>query len=290
MYEYDSTDNLHQFKESFYVVLDSRNATGSENTITSMHSCVYWDLKEPIRIEKKFFRLTCNLCSFISPASFYQINYTNNTFNFTMNSVNYNIQVSYGNYNANTFITQFLSQLPTGFTMTINTNNNLFTLKYTTYNFVIDCKKSTIGNVMGFNSNNFATLNNDILPSTLSSISLSLTFPYTCNFAGLQSFNIYLDDVNTKNIDSINLSNCSVISSIPVDCNLGGLIVFQSRGEYEFSINQGVLDYIQISLKDDLGNYLDLNNQNFNVVLQFNLYGEDVKRYIQFHDILKPNY
>jgi len=283
-------DNLHQFKESFYVVLDSRNATGTENINSSMHSCMFWDLKEPIRIEKKFFRLTCNLCSFVSPASFYQVNYTNNVFNFTMNSVVYNIQVSYGNYNANTFITQLLSQLPTGFTMSINTNNNLYTLTHSTYDFIINCNKSTIGNVIGFNSNNLATLNKTVSPSTLSSSLLSLTFPYTCNFEGLQSFNIYLDDINTKNIDSLSLSNTSVISAVPVNCDIGGLIVFQSRNEYEFTINQDVIDYLQISLKDDLGNYLDLNNQNFNIVLQFNLYGEDVKRYIQFHDILKPNY
>ena len=283
-------DNLHQFKESFYVVLDSRNSTGTENTSSSMHSCMFWDLKEPIRIEKKYYRLTCNLCSFVSPASFYQVNYTNNVFNFTMNSVVYNIQVSYGNYNANTFITQLLSQLPTGFTMSINTNNNLYTLTHSTYDFIINCNKSTIGNVMGFNSNNLATLNKTVTPSTLSSSLLSLTFPYTCNFEGLQSFNIYLDDINTRNIDSLSLSNTSVISAVPVNCDIGGLIVFQSRNEYEFTINQDIIDYLQISLKDDLGNYLDLNNQNFNLVLQFNLYGEDVKRYIQFHDILKPNY
>ena len=290
-YEYiNSPDNLHQFKESFYVVLDSRNATGTDNAIESYHSSVYWDLKDPIRIEKRYYRLTCNLCSFVSPASFYQINYTNNIFKFTMNSIIYNIQVVAGNYNANTFMTQLLSQLPTGFTMTINTNNNLFTLTHTTYNFVIDCKNSTIGSVMGFTSNNKATLTRTVSPSSITSVSFSLIFPYTCNFSGLQSINIFFDDVNTKNIDSLNLCNSSIICSVPVDCNLGGLIAFQSRNDYEFTITQDLVDYVQLSLKDGLGNYIDLNNQHFQCVLQFNLYGEDVKRNISFHDILKNPY
>lgn len=288
-YEY-STDNLHEFKESFYVVLDSRNATGTENINNSMHSCMYWDLKEPIRIEKKYFRLTCNLCSFVAPNSFYQINYTNNILKFTMNSTVNTIQVAQGNYNANTFITQLLSQLPSGFSMSINTNNNLFTLTHSTYDFVIDCINSTIGAVMGFNSNNIATLKKVVSPSVLSSSLLSLTFPFTCNFTGLQSFNVIFDDINTKNIDSINLYNCSTICAIPVDCDVGGLIAFQSRTDFEFSIKQDVIDYIQISLKDDLGNYLDLNNQHFNISLQFNLYGEDVKFHKGFHDILSNPY
>lgn len=288
--DFSSSDNYHQFKESFYVVLDSRNATGTENTTSSMHSNMYWDLKEPITISKRFYRLTCNLCSFVSPASFYQINYTNNAFVFTMNSILYNIQVTYGNYNANTFITQFLSQLPSGFSMTINTNNNLFTLTHTTYDFVINCKTSTIGSVIGFNSNDITTIKNAITPATISSTSKSLLFPYTCNFAGLQSFNIIFADVNTKNIDSLSLSNSSIIGSIPVNCDVGGLIVFQSRNEYEFTISQQVIDYIQIILMDDLGNYIDLNNQHFNSVLQFNLYGEDTKKNYEFHDILKTPY
>ena len=291
-YEY-STDNLHQFKESFFAILDTRNATGTDNVNNSMHSSMYWDLKEPIRIGKKFFRLTCNLCSFVAPNSFYQINYTNNVLKFTMNSIVYNIQVPYGNYNANTFITQLLSQLPIGFSMTINTNNNIFTLTHSTYNFVIDCQKSTIGSVVGFNSNNYlnSILNTSpISPSTISSSLLSLTFPYTCNFSGLQSLNIYFDDINTKNLDSLNLSNTSIICAVPIDCTVGGLISFQSRTDFEFTITQDVIDYISISLKDDLGNFIDLNNQHFNISLQFNLYGEDVKFHKTFHDILSNPY
>ena len=288
--DYNSVNNLHQFKESFYVVLDSRNATGSENSVPSYNSNMYWDLKEPIVLEKNFYRLTCNLCSFVAPNSFYQINYTNNIFYFTMNSTIYNIQVAYGNYNANTFITQLLSQLPVGFSMSININNNLFTLSHTTYNFVIDSNKSTIGSVMGFSSNNLATLTKIVSPSTISSTLFTLTFPYTCNFAGLQSLNVSFEDINTKNIDSLNLCNSSIICAIPVDCEVGGLIAFQSRNEYEFTIKQRVLDYIQISLKDDLGNYIDLNNQHFNCVLQFNLYGEDTKQKYEFHDIINNPY
>jgi hypothetical protein len=58
---------------------------------------------------------------------------------------------------------------------------------------------------MGFSTN-----------TSVSSTSNSLTMPYTTNFNGLQSFNIHLSNISTKNIDSINKSISNIIQSIPM--------------------------------------------------------------------------
>jgi len=49
------------------------------------------------------------------------------------------------------------------------------------------------------------------------------------------------------------------------------------------------LNSIKISLKDDLNNSLNLNNQHFNLTLQFNVI-KDINKFKQnFHNIMNEN-
>ena len=54
----------------------------------------------------------------------------------------------------------------------------------------------------------------------------------------------------------------------------------------DFIFPYETLDYIQIDIQDDLGNFIDFNNQNWNLVLLFNNY-EDVEKSAKdnFYDI-----
>ena len=142
--------------------------------------------------------------SFVCPISFYLINETNSLLSLTISGSTYKYNIPYGNYNVSTFTTALLSILPAGFTLTLNSINNKFTLGYT-LDFTIN-SNSTIYKIMGFKPNTAYT-----------SSSHSLTFPYTCNFNGLQSFNIHLTNIITKNIDSLTKSPSNIIQSIPVD-------------------------------------------------------------------------
>lgn len=112
-----------------------------------------------------------------------------------------------------------------------------------------------------------------------------------CNFSGLNSFNIHLDNISTKNIDSFSKTNGAIIASIPVNAPVGGVIIYEKKNSFDFDIEYDNLDYLQIDLMDDLENYLDLNNSHWNLTLQFTKKYEKTFRYDDgFFDILGNPY
>ena len=254
-----NTDNLYTEKENFIVVLDSRNATEYRNS--SKHSSVHFDLAEPIRMDKRAISMTCCVLHFQAPNSIYNINETNNLLYVTvfgLSGISY--YIPNGNYNSTTLINYLSSRLPTGMTITIDTITNKFKITHT-FDFTIT---GNIGPIMGFDT-------------SASSSSNSLIMPYTCNFNGLQSFNIHFPSIVTKNIDSYNKSVSSIIQSIPIACG-SNTISYIKNADFNFVINQEIIDDIQIDIKDDSSNYLNFNNCHWNLTLYFSII-KDVDRF-----------
>jgi len=248
-------EDLITLKDSFIVVLDSRNASQYLNS--TYNSNVRFLFEEGMFFPQNSIQITCCVLNFICPNSIYIINETNNLLSITINSVTTNYYVTYGNYNSSNFITYLLGILPTGFTMTINPINNIFTMTYTT-NFTIN-SSSTIYNIMGFKkSTNYTSSSN------------SLTFPFTCNFNGIQSINISLENINTNNLDSYNKYQTNIIQTVNVNTN-SSIIEFNKSEDYNITIKQNIMDYIDIGLTDNLQNFINLNNQHWNITLLFNI-------------------
>ena len=248
-------DDLITVKDSFIVVLDSRNATQYLNG--DYNSNVRFLFEEGMYFPHNNIQITCSVLNFICPNSIYIINETNNLLSLTINSVTTNYNIPYGNYNASNFITYLLSILPTGFTMSLNSIKNNFTMTYTS-NFTIN-STSTIYNIMGFKKG-----------ISYSSTSNSLTMPYTCNFNGIQSINISIENINTNNLDSYNKYQTNIIQTVNVDANKT-IIEFNKSEDYNITIKQNIMDYIDIGLTDNLQNFINLNNQHWNVTLLFNI-------------------
>jgi len=246
--------------ESFIINLDSRNATSYNNS--SYLSDVIFDLKYPIRKPNDCLYITCCLQSFTCPISWYLINETNNLLVLNVITVGlYQISIPYGNYNAITFQAALLKLLPLGFSISLNSSTNIFTLTNLIYDFQINVN-STIYQIMGFTKN---TLYN--------STSKVLVLPYTCNFSGLNSFNILIDNIKTSNLDSFDgLSHSSIISTIPITNASNGSIYFQKYNDFNFDIYDDTIDLINIIIQDDLENKFNFNNQNWNLVLQMNFF------------------
>jgi hypothetical protein len=101
--------------------------------------------------------------------------------------------------------------------------------------------------------------------------------PFTCNFNGIQSFNIHLTNVLTKNVDSLKKSVSSIIQSIPVDVSSSS-ISYIKNADFNFVITQEIIDSLTIELRDDLGNLLNFNNQNWNMTLYFSII-KDIDRF-----------
>ena len=271
------SDQILTTTESFLVVLDSRNSTTFNNG--DWISDVTFDLQDSIRQNIDTLSISVVISSFTCPVSFYQINVTNNLLTIRLNTTKTNFYIPLGNYNSTTFITYLLTVLPSDFTITINPINNIITMKSITTTFLI-YGTSTIYNIMGFK------LNTSISSSTISGGGYQIVMPYTCNFAGLNSFNISIDNIRTLNINSLTLSTCNIIASVPINASQNGVLYYEKRNEYELTVKEDSLDYFDITIKDDLGNLINFNNQSWNLVLQFNVTSNKKRFNTSFHEEL----
>ena len=134
------------------------------------------------------------------PVSFYNINYTNNTLNYQISSINYTITASPGNYNINSLATQLIAKFLTNghtFTITINKQNGIITLATPATNFILQV--SSMFSVLG------------LLLSNHISSSFSLTADYPLNLLGITKIKIQSVNLNICNADSSNDANSNNI-------------------------------------------------------------------------------
>ena len=253
-------ENLIIAKESFIAILDSRNATRINNG--SFMSDVFFEFDDPIKVETSTLQWSASVLTFSCPNSIYTINETNCLLVITNNNQNlqYQYKFPYGNYNVTSFINKFNSEFVSvysyPYSMSVNTTTNILTIT-SNDNFSI-LSSSTIGSIMGFKKNVTYFSTNNVL-----------SMPYTCNFNGLQNLNIHLPSVVTKNFNSLTGSISNIIQSIPIQCG-SNQIYYIKTNDYNFNITTQILDSLNIQLKDDLGNFINLNNQHFNLTLVFN--------------------
>ena len=116
----------------------------------------------------------------------------------------------------------------------------------------------------------------------------SIICPYTCNFNGLQSININFKNLTTSNIDSYTKTNSTIIQTINIDSSKSNIQYIRTN-DYNFKLNQTVIDYINISITDSLQNNINFNNQHWTLTLLFN-YIHDIDRFHynnSFFDIVK---
>jgi hypothetical protein len=247
-------DNLYTRKESFLVVLDSRNATGFNNG--SMNSDLTYDLSDEIRLEKDTIQMSMVVSSFTCPVSFYNINSTNNILNMSHDLTYTSHIIPDGNYNASSFLA-YLNSTLSPITISLSPITNKL---YTSTNTVA----GTAGNY-------------------------TLNLPFCVNFSGLSSLNIHIDNIRTRNIDSLDLTVSNIAASVPVNASPNGVIYYEKKDDFNIIVRESTIDF-DISLKDDLGNLLDLNNQHYNLVLQFDIIS-DVQRFNDgFHKVLENAY
>ena len=275
--ERDAINRYFTTTDTFLVVLDSRNSTQKLNG--SWNSSIIYDFQDTIRDKSQLFKMKCSVLTFTSPNSIYIINETNNLLSITVGGVITNYIVPYGNYNSKTFISTLLGILPAGFSISLNNINNKFTIKYT-QDFTIN-SISTIYDIMGFS-----------LGTNYASTSYSLTLPFTCNFNGLANLNISFSNLNTNNYNSFSKSTSSIIQSIPIATG-AGQITYYKTNNYSFDINQNSIDFIQIDIQDDLGNFINFNNKDWNLTLCFENLAEIDKyelKHNNFFNVLQNGY
>ena len=268
-------------KESFLVVLDSRNATTRLNS--SWNSSAYFEFEDPLQQDDYTIQMTCSILNFSASNSIYNINETNNFLSITVSSFQqYNISIPYGNYNFNTLQSAIYSIGIGNIKMSLNQSTNIITFTNAIDPLLVINASSTILPVIGGISKTAYTWetvgNNQVV-----------TLPFQCNFNGVNNINIFMPNLNTKNIDSFTKTNSSLIQSIQV-FPYAPQIIFNKTNDYSFTVNQKIIDYIQIDIKDDLERFINFNNASWNLTLCFTLMKEIPRNLNSFHSILQNGY
>ena len=261
-------DEIITVKEKILIILDSRNATAYYND--SWNSKLDFDFQDNLNFfDSSIIEVYCSVLSFTCPNSIYIINENNNYLALNIG----NFYFPYGNYNAQTFMTTFLNVLPLGFNITFNSITNAFTISYNSPFIILN--SSTINEIMGFSKNtDYVSINN------------SLTMPFTCNFNGLQNINVIMDDITTKNMDSYSGTISSILQNIPVDCN-SPIIKFVKTNDFCIPVKINSINQFSISLMNDSGQYINLNNQHFSITIEFTIL-KDIPRFkMNFQNIIK---
>jgi len=169
---------------------------------------------------------------------------------------------------------QLILQIGNTFNITFDQITNIFTINNSLYDFSIN-SNTTMYNILGLQKGITYYSNNN-----------TLTMPFTCNFNGIQNLNIHFTNLNTQNADSLSGTSSTIIQSIPVDINKSQ-ITFNKSTNFSFNVIENNISLINIELRDDLGNLINLNNQHWNLTLLFSKL-KNYKRFITdtFHSIL----
>jgi hypothetical protein len=191
------------------------------------------------------------------PASFYNIDITNNVFSYTVGGIAYNIQVPPGNYNYTTLITQMASLfLVNGhtFTFAINRSSNIVTMTLTggTWNNILP---SSIYYILGCNN------------VTTSIISNTITFSNLFNLLGQKKLKIYSTNLAIDSLDSVGNTTNNLIETISVNQPGFSMIIYNNIDSTYGHLKTSYLSTIDIQIKDDLGNFINFNNINWTMTI-----------------------
>ena len=240
-------------------IIDSKQVNLSSNSATisnfPSNSVLTFYLSNILKKEPDILYNTISLVHAEIPVSYYIINTTNNFLSITISGTTTNYTLLTGNYNATTFKTMLLTLLGAGWALTLSTTTGIFTLSYTS-NFTINTS-STCYTILGFVKN-----------TSYTSTSNNLIMPYQCNFLGVKRLKIKSNILGTSNIDSYNGGRSNILCTIPANNSSFGLIIYNNISQFRTIYPNSNLDYIDITITDELDNIINFNGIDIYLTLQ----------------------
>ena len=191
--------------------------------------------------------------------SFYIINSTNNVLKYNIGAINYSILLGYGNYNSTSLIIALNNAFVVNGTpilVSINKINGKLTFTYTS-NFSFKYFGSTIMKILGFLDTLDYTSSSNILIA-----------PYSLNLIGIKRLSIYSNALSNDSLDSNNLSNSSLIQSIPINISSFYLLSYQNSNLNYGKIQQKFINEIDIKILDENNSFIDFGNIDWTITLQ----------------------
>jgi hypothetical protein len=193
------------------------------------------------------------------PCSFYVINSTNNKLVISGPGITTTtILINYGNYNANTLITELISKFSSGgltMEITVNKTNGILTFNSNGFINYYFTSSSTILEVLG-------------TTSSLISTSTNYVCLYPLNLLGVKKLLIKSERLSVHSVSSVDYSASNILVTIPADVSPFSMISYNSQSETNKNLlTLRSINQIDINIYDENNNYIDFNNLDWAITL-----------------------
>jgi len=261
----------YQTETSTQIYINS--ATADIYLNNTMKSNVVSLFQNPININKNAIEMKVSIVNAQIPVSWYLITTNNNKFSITVAGVKTSYYFKIGNYNINSFISEWANSVGSGWGLSFNTSTNKITFSYT-QNFLFSDDTNSLFRVMGFQKG-----------YAYNSVSNILTAPFCCNFAGITRLNIKSCCFTLNNVDSLNKGLNRTIAVIPVSSSGSGYVFYNNFTNYKNVFKNHEISTIGIEIYDDFKNFIDFNNVDWSMTLQVDVLSEVVQTLDDLNDI-----
>ena len=200
------------YTDSRLINIDSDNADIYNNS--NFHSDMVYFFKGLLTEDDDSLYSQISIQSAQFPVSFYVVNYSNNTLRYQYhNDPITTISFDVGNYNANSFITQWNSQVVNQVFLTFDKLTGKYLIN-SSQNFTFYQQGSTCFRLLGLD------LDSDLVATA----PYNQPAPFPCNFAGITRLKIVSEKLATYSRDSSTITN--VLATIPVNAPPFGILLY----------------------------------------------------------------
>lgn len=229
------------------------------------------------------------------PVSFYTINDTNNSIVCELSTgiatTTKTVILDNGNYIATSFFTELISKIQLAYAAENPLNVVLLAATFNRLNGKVSLSlpanaeftqlqiaNSNLRRLIGFSPSASLVLLSGSAPTVAN-------FPI--NLLGINKIYLSTNNLQTYNYDSGKQGYSNILATIEVDAPPYGIILFKNQTMTYNILRNPDVNSFTTELKDDVGNFLDFNNIDWNITLALNIY-----RYIlpasvsKFSDVL----
>ena len=265
--------------------LVSLNSKFAQRLNGTKNSRVLFDFINIIDKSKDNLFMTIAVQSAEIPASYYNVDSTNNLTKVLIGATTHDIDVPVGNYDADTYLAAFIIRYNTvtGATLTgsYSSTTGLFSLQDTANDITI----------LGAGTTSFILwggADGVIVNYVFLTAGTASSFPYPANFLGITKIKVCSDNLAGTNVDSSQLKTTTLIDTISATAIPFGLTIFNSLGRETFMKSKRI-EEIDIQLKDQDDNLIDFNNAEWSMSFIINthrrvMFREDMGRGIIVND------
>tara|TARA_R110000765_G_scaffold292274_1_gene387867 strand:- start:318 stop:1232 length:915 start_codon:yes stop_codon:yes gene_type:complete len=246
-------------KDTRLITLSSEDAVKLNG---SYGSNVFFNIPDIVVDNEYISHLEVALIDAQIPVSWYLINNETNTLNYIYNGSPFSIQLTNGNYNANTLITEMTNRFDdNGLSVIITLSQITGLLLFKFQNAITPIEFVYLGSIglfriLGFNAG-----------SNVSGV--SIVPPNPLNLLGIQKLNIASQNLATiSSFSSRRLLGNQIIQTIPVNVPSWNLITYENKNNIHGKMKSRNLNNIDIQVIDEFGRFVEFNNIDWNITLQ----------------------